>query len=679
MHVYVFDLEANGLLDVATVVHCGSFKNTQTGEVTSFRPDEIHSMLTFMEKADVLIGHNCIHYDFPLLKKLHDFEYNGQVVDTVWMSRMLYPDIQRPKQMVIDHSVKRTEVAYMVKEGLLPEGFRAHLSGPHSIEAWGYRLGHGKLEYNDWETFDEGMLDRCEGDVLIQELLFKTLKAEGEKRGFPKESFNVTFELMQILADSEQRGWPVDVPLAQKYELQLQRWMRMIQDVTYPHLPMVLEVLEGKKDGEVNWVRKPFLKSGKYSAIVARHDPHLENKTAKEGYVGGPFTRVQFRRMNLGSDDEVKKYLLDAGWIPEEWNYKKDPKTKRNLKDNNGKLIPTSPKLSQSDPFIGVDGKVGRLLAKFIQVRHRLSLIQGILKRVRPDGTVGQVITGIAATGRLKHSVIVNIPGGDSFYGKQCRKIFKAPDGYRIVGTDASSCQDRMLAARANNPELTRMLLEGDKSKGTDMHTLNTVAINERLRPLGVADILRSSGKAIGLGCKFGASDKKLGDMVLAPAKQAQAVGAEVREALAEVAPAQAELIEQMTKEWRSTAKVRTGPWGKPELYGGTIKGLDGRPVTINSEHTVLVYGLQSDEAIMMQYALVFLERKLKEKGWKRGVHYWVAAVVHDEQQVIVREDLAETFATLAEKSIEVSSNYLKLAVPQAGESEIGMNWYATH
>ena len=156
-------------------------------------------------------------------------------------------------------------------------------------------------------------------------------------------------------------------------------------------------------------------------------------------------------------------------------------------------------------------------------------------------------------------------------------------------------------------------------------------------------------------------------------------VGAEIRIALESVAPAQADLVARLTKQWQSTSKVRKGPWGKPELYGGHIIGLDGRPVTIQSEHTVLVYTLQSDEAIMMQYALVFLSRKLKERGWVRGKHYWFCANVHDEYQAIVREDLAEVFAKLAEKSIEVSSNYLKLAVPQAGESDIGDNWHETH
>lgn len=675
MQPWVFDLESNGLLDQASVIHCGVFKNTITEEVRKYRPNDIKDMVSFMKDCPVLIGHNIIHYDIPLVHKLQGMNYQGKVVDTMWMSRQLFPDLQHPKQMLADYVQKRKQVPILIKEGLLPKDYRVKMPGPHSIEAWGYRLGHGKIQYDAWDEFDEEMMERCEQDVNIQHLLFLHLKGIAQERGYPKHSMELTFELMEILADSERRGWPLDTVRCQKYINQLTRWQGMIERVTEPYLPMVREVLESKKDGAVNWVRKPFLTSGKYSAIVERFDPTLAGKTAKEGYIVGPFSRVHFRRMNLNSDAEVKDYLLSAGWQPEEWNYKKDPKTKRNVRDHKGQLIPTSPKLSQSDAFIGVNGKVGKLLAKYVQVAHRRSLLQGLLDRVRPDGTLGQVITGIAATGRLTHSVIVNIPGGDSFFGKQCRAVFVAPKGYKIVGTDASSCQDRMLAARADNDAFTEMLLNGDKSKGTDGHSLNMHAINKVLAQFKLNPITRGLAKNFGYGWKFGASDNKLGSMVNAGPE----VGAAIAEALASVAPAQQDLVDRLTAEWESTAKVRKGPWGRPEMYGGTITGLDGRPVTINARHTILVYTLQSDEAIMMQYALVFLERKLKEKGWIRGVHYWYCANVHDEYQAIVREDLAESFAALAEKSIEVSSNYLKLAVPQAGEADIGINWHETH
>ncbi len=81
MTTYVFDLEADGFLDKATVVHCGVFLSLDWKEYHKFypgsHPDYIKSMLEFMDKADCLIGHNVHGYDFPLLKKLHGYDYTN--------------------------------------------------------------------------------------------------------------------------------------------------------------------------------------------------------------------------------------------------------------------------------------------------------------------------------------------------------------------------------------------------------------------------------------------------------------------------------------------------------------------------------------------------------------------------------------------------------------------------
>src|SRR5690554_2746076 len=134
-------------------------------------------------------------------------------------------------------------------------------------------------------------------------------------------------------------------------------------------------------------------------------------------------------------------------------------------------------------------------------------------------------------------------------------------------------------------------------------------------------------------------------------------VGAKIAAALAEVSGAQAELVETLTKEWSSTAKVKMGAWGRPERYGGIIRGLDGRPIRINLPHTILVYMLQSDEAIIMQKALVLLYDWLtKDLGWRHGEEFGFVANVHDEFQCEVREDLVDIYKDLAEKSIEEAS-----------------------
>ncbi len=91
MKVCVGDLEANGFLRIANKVWCGVFKNIKTGELHKFRPHQIKEMLDFLDTVDVLIMHNGIGYDWPLLERLYGYKYKGKKVDTLIMSRLLNP------------------------------------------------------------------------------------------------------------------------------------------------------------------------------------------------------------------------------------------------------------------------------------------------------------------------------------------------------------------------------------------------------------------------------------------------------------------------------------------------------------------------------------------------------------------------------------------------------------
>lgn len=661
--MYVFDLEADGLLDSITKVHCGVFECVKTGKVLKFRPHQIPDMLKFMDTCPVLIGHNTISYDFLALEKLYGYKYKGKKIDTVILSRLLYPNRMLPKKLLDDIKAKRSE------------GLFVRTPGPHSVASWGYTLGLGKVDYEDWEEFDEQMLHRCEMDVRIQVLIFNKLRARLKELNWPTSSLEITFRCFDILARMEQHGWLINQPLLHRSISLLSHWMDRIDRIVLPLLPNRVEVQETKKSGQLNWVRKPFLASGKYAAITIRSYPELEGKDARTGFVSGPFSRVQFRKVNLDSRNEAVDFLLSVGWQPKEYNYQTDDNG-RVVKDNKGNPIPVSPKLNYKDPFVGVTGLVGQLIVKRVQCRQRRSTLEGWLGSIRPDGTISQRITGIATTGRLTHSGIVNVPGARSFFGKRMRSIFIAGDGYKIVGTDSVSCQDRMLAARANNSEFTEMLLNGDKSKGTDGHSMNMKAINAKFKLKNLNyTVDRDNSKNLGYGWKFGASDRKLAQTANVPNEY----GELIREALAEVSTAQAALVEELVKQWRSTAQVRLGSFGRPEFFNGYITGLDGRPIFIEHEHTVLVFMLQSDEAIMMQLALVLLYDRLIQLGWKWGTDFAFVANVHDEYNAKVREDLAEQYSKIAARAIVKASEILKCSVLAEGDSQIGDNWYEVH
>ena len=624
----VADLEADGLLDTATIVWCGVFKDRDTKEVFKFRPHQIEAMLKFMDTCSELQMHNGIGYDFPLLRKLYGYEYKGKKIDTLVLSRLLNP--------------KRT----------LPFNCPNKRIGPHSVEAWGYRVGRGKPEHEDWSKFSEDMLHRCSEDVEIQFMIYDELMKETSK-GDWSVAIPLTMKLFELLQRQEEYGWLVDVEHMQKCINLLDHWVCRIDKVLTPKLPSIVEVLETKKEGEYGYVKKPFLKSGKPSASVELWLSCLPTSSPSVT-VGGPFSRIDFRPVNLNSNEETKDFLLGLGWEPKEWN-------------TNDEGERTSPKMSKDDPFNGIEGKLGRLVAKRVQCRHRKSTIEGLMKLVRPDGRIPSVVKTLADTSRAIHAGIVNIPQAKSFFGKQMRKIFICKEEWVLVGTDSDADQIRKLAGRMNDPAYTETVVNGDKDKGTDIHT-----VNQRAAQLPSRD----DAKTFFYGFLFGAGDAKIGKIVKGTSEDGRRLKSQFLEGL----PALGALIERLTKEWRKTAKKRfNARWNKMEYYDGYITGLDGRPIKVPFEHQILVYLLQSDEAISMSAAYVRFHQRMDKLGYKWGVDYGTVAWYHDEFTVECRPEVSSVIAKEAEQSITWANNYFKIPCPHLGHAAIGKNWYEIH
>lgn len=626
MRIATGDLEADGLLDTATRVWCGVFRETN-GTIRKFRPHQIPEMLEYMDTIDVLKMHHGIGYDWPLLRKLYGYEYKGKKVDTLIMSRLLNP--------------KR----------LVPYNCPDKKIGPHSVEAWGYRVGRGKPEHNDWSQFSEEMLHRCSEDVEIQELIYKELMEEAST-GKWKNAFLLSFELFENLQRQEEYGWLVDRKHMESCVHQLTRWMDKIDRAITPYLPLIVEVEEVKKAGEYSYIKKPFLKSGKYSASVSDWCASCGIDPSNEP-VGGVFSRISFRRTDLNSNTETKDFLLEMGWEPREWNT-----------DDEGNR--TSPKLSKDDPFEGIESKVGKLVAKRVQCRQRRGIIEGLFELIREDGRIGSAVNTLAVTGRATHRNIVNIPKPGSFYGKSMRRIFTSSNGKVLVGTDSAGNQLRQLAARMNNPEFIFAMISGKKEDGTDPHSLT-----KRAGELESRDIAKNTIYCL----LFGGGDAKLAKT----AKKPPGSGAELRLKLYQGLDGLGPLMERLTKEWKETARQRYNPkFNRMEYFNGKITGLDGRPITVPSEHQLLVYLLQADEAIHMAKAYCKVCADLREKYiW--GVDYGVVCWYHDEFTIECREEIAEDVKLISENAIKWAGEFFNITCPHAGEGNIGKNWYDIH
>ena len=158
----IVDLETNGFLDKNNlVIHCIVCKDIETNQVYSYNPKNLMDSLELLNKAEVIIGHNLIGFDVPVLKKVLNYNYKGEVFDTLLMSRLIWTNL--------------LDTDYKCKE--LP----AKLYGRHTLEAWGYRVGLRKGDYQEHSDFSEynlDMLEYCQNDVEVTHLLYDKITKE---------------------------------------------------------------------------------------------------------------------------------------------------------------------------------------------------------------------------------------------------------------------------------------------------------------------------------------------------------------------------------------------------------------------------------------------------------------------------------------------------------------------
>lgn len=623
---YVFDIEADGLYDDVTKIHCAVFENIHTKEVVTFTPDNIQEIIKFFSKIKCIIGHNIINYDLPVLKKILGIEFKGKIVDTLVMSRLL-----NPKRMI-------------------PFNAKDRRQGPHSLYAWGVRVGVDKPEHEDWTTFSKEMLHRCEEDVKINRKVLDILLEESEKDNW-SDALKLSFRLFINLEKQERYGWKVDKPYMESLIETINRRLERIDKALMPRLPLITEPLEVKLKGEYNYVRKPFLKSGAYSKQTKDWLSKIQQEDIE---IVGPFCRMETRPVDIESAQELKDYLLDLGWKPLAWN-------------TNSEGERTSPKLNKDDTFEGVTAGIGSLLVRRVQYKQRRSIIEGLIQKIRPDGSISSVIIDLADTSRAKHRNIVNIPKAGALLGKQMRKMFTAREGKVLVSTDSDGNQLRQLAARMGDDDYIRAVSTGVKEEGTDIHTVN-------MKAAGLSS--RDVAKTFIYGFLFGAGDAKIGSIIDGTKEE----GKELREKFLKQIPALGNLLDKLEKEWVKTAKKKFNPkWGVYEYFDGNITGLDGRPIKVPFKHQLLVYLLQSDEAIHMTAAYNIANVLMEREGWEYGKDYGFVCFYHDEFTIECSPEIAERVKEISELAIKQAGEFYKIKCPHQGGGAIGNNWYEVH
>jgi DNA polymerase-1 len=639
MKLVIFDAETNGLLDELDRVHVLVLRvfNGENSGVQVFRRNQVEDSIaqgleTLMQMAAegyTCIGHNVIKFDVPAYKKVYPWFSlpKDRVLDTIILSRLIYPDTG-------------LQDAVLLRRGQLPKKYFKK----HSLEAWGYRLGNRKDDYEGdpqiedeeqrkrekWSRWNQTMEDYCVQDTSTNESLYSFLMAKNPSA----ESMRLEHDVQWIVCRQIARGVCFDKAAAAKLYADLsqkrEELTRALREVFPPFV-----VNNGK----------PFI-------------PKRDDK--KRGYKAGfPVQKKKTVEFNPGSREHVALMLTRRyGWEPEEFT-------------DDGK-----PKIDDA-VLKKLKYPEAALLADYYMVVKRIGQVaegdEAWLKRVKPNGRIhGDVTTNGAVTGRMTHSKpnLAQCPkvkliagaialGLEGEYGFECRSCFIAGVGFVIVGADGAALELRDLAgymAKWDGGAYIKVVLEGRKEDGTEIHTVNQKALEIDSR---------DDAKTWFYAFLYGAGDEKLGTIVTKVRGKASAKkGKELREKFMRNLPALGALV----KAVKAAAKER-----------GFLFGLDGRKLHVRSQHSALNTLLQSAGAIQMKKALVILDEMLQQKGLKPGIDYEFVLNVHDEWQIETRKEIADEVGRTAVAAIRAAGEYFKFPCPLDGEYKVGRTWAETH
>ncbi len=350
----------------------------------------------------------------------------------------------------------------------------------------------------------------------------------------------------------------------------------------------------------------------------------------------GLYHKISIIEFNPNSRQHISKRLQELhGWKPTEFTPSGEPKVDETVLS----------KLQYPE---------AKLMSEFLLIQKRIGQLsegnQGWLKLERKGRLHGRVNTMGSITSRCSHSHpnLAQVPSVHAEYGKECRELFKVVEGYSLVGIDVSGLELRCLShymAKFDGGSYGRNLLDGD------IHTANQKAA-------GLST--RDQAKTFIYGFLYGAGDAKVGQIV----GKGPRVGRKLKEEFLNKLPA--------------LKKLREAVQGKAKKHG-YVRGLDRRKVPVRSTHAALNTLLQSAGAIVCKKWLVILHELLRDKGYTYAHDYTQVAFVHDEVQLMVKEEHAERIGSLAVEAIGLSGEHYGFRIPLTGEFRVGRSWADTH
>lgn len=297
-----------------------------------------------------------------------------------------------------------------------------------------------------------------------------------------------------------------------------------------------------------------------------------------------------------------------------------------------------------------------RTVAK-LKTTYASALLELLDKNSRVHTTFSQVV---ANTGRLASSNpnLQNIPIR-SEEGKKIRECFVARPGHKIIASDYSQVELRLLASVADVKALKKAFADGvDIHAATASHVFGV--------PYEKVDSnLRRHAKAINFGIVYGISQYGLAKQIDVTPEEAKAyIDAYFREM-----PEIKKYMEETIAFARTHGYVVT-PFGRR----CSILGINDKNKRIanNAERAAINAPIQGGAADIIKLAMNIMPERLKAQGLKTRM----LLQVHDELVFEAPEDEVEAASKIIKETME---NVVEFAVPFVAEVGSGDNWTQAH
>lgn len=634
---YILDIEANGLVNEATQIHCAVIRsggkyhaieephqNTKAGEL-------LYEIVSEAMATGILSGHHILGYDILVLLKCIGDPALGA----------LYSDALK-RLSVVDTLIVSRLLNYKIEGG-------------HSLDAWGRRFGIVKVgkEITDWSKLTPLMLERCISDTEINERLYAKFERFIEDPAW-FEALVAEHRTSEITERMTVTGIPFDRPKAEGMKTEIIELLKPIDAVIATDFP--------PRAVPIKEVHPRVTKEG----LLNRADFRWLGNSDLTAFDGGPFTRFRYEEFNPGSPKQVVERMWKAGWKPTEktdghLDAIKERRVTEDIKRYGWKV---SEENLATLPASAPEG--ARSLAKRITLASRLSDLEEWLALVGPDERLHPRYQNPGAwTGRLSHQRpnSANIPAEKpstkdnefekliNLFNGRMRGLFVAPKGKRLIGTDADGIQMRIFAHVVNDERLIQALINGRKEDKSDIHSVHQ-------RALGAVCGSRDEAKTFIYAFLLGAGIGKVAEIFQCSFSEAKAA------------------VENFLNYYPGLRQLKKT--GIPEWAArGYFDGLDGRKVPCDSAHLMLSGILQNGEKVIMARSMIEWTDELD----RRGLPYELVNWVHDEWQTLIDDDddLCAEVQKIQIDSIRHQGDLLHMACPLDGSSSWGYSWHETH